>query len=358
MWIKSKIMNTKHLMTIFFLATAALAFGQLPRIVLQPDGGGAPQVFLNFDDAIDAAQANDRIYLSGGGFQSSEQLTLEFPLHFIGAGIHPDSTVATNATTLTTSDAIIVTTGASNSTFTGIRFDSATLYNFKYGTSDDNDDPTGMFFERCEFQDRIDLTSVAVNQQSNSESVFIECVFRGDITGADNSSANFSTCIMGIGADVSAMDGGGVIVEHCVFFGTATILNSTGSTVRNTIFATTTAPLYQSSGSTVQNCITYNDIWFGNSSGVITNSYLNEDNPFIDESNGDYDFSDDLGVLIGSVASGGALDGTDMGLFGSDFPAKLGAVPFNPHFISVEIAPATDGDGNLPVTIKTQAQTY
>ncbi len=351
-------MKIKSLLTICLLATAALSYGQLSRIVLQPDGGGSPQVFLNFDDAINAAQSNDRIYLSGGAFQSSEQITLDFPVHFIGAGIHPDSTTVTNATTLTTSDAMIITTGASNSTFTGIKFVSQTSYNFKYGTSDTNDDPTGLYFERCEFQNRLFVTFVPFNEQSNSESLFNECVFRNSLTGAANSSVNFTKCVFANGANVASMDGGGVIVDHCVFFDASQLVNSNGSTVRNTIFASTSSPLYQCNGSSVQNSLTFLDHFFGNSSGTVTNSYLNASNPFVAEADGDYDFTDDLGVVIGSVAAGGALDGTDMGLYGSNFPAKLGAVPFNPHFLSVEIAPSTDGNGNLPVTIKAQAQTY
>jgi hypothetical protein len=351
-------MKTKSLLIVFFLATAALAFGQLPRIVLQPNGGGSPQVFLTIDDAINAAEANDQLYLSGGGFQSVEQISLDFTLHFIGAGIDPDSTVATNATTLTTSDAIIITTNGSNSTFTGIKFISEDNKSFQYGTNDSNDDPTGIYFERCEFQDGLVVTAVTVNEESNSESVFNECVFKAYIRGSDNSFVNLTKCIFSNGAPVQTMDGGGLIVDHCVFLGNSQISNSEGSIVKNTIFASTTWPLYQCNGSSVQNCLAYDEEFFGNSSGSISDSYTNASNPFINDPGIDYSFSDNLGVVNGSVASGGALDGTDMGLYGSSEPAKLGMVPYNPHFISVEIAPSTDGDGNLPVTITTQAQTY
>ncbi|MCA1762357.1 MAG: hypothetical protein ABR574_11805 [Cryomorphaceae bacterium] len=351
-------MKIKSLLTLLLVATAALAFGQLPRIVLQPDGGGNPQVFLNFDDAIAAAESNDRIYLSGGAFQSNEQITLEFPIHFIGAGIHPDSTTVTNATALTTANAIVITNGGSNSTFTGIKFISPALNNIQYGTSDDNDDPTGLYFERCEFQDRIDITTVNPTQQSNSESSFNECIFRRDITGANNSTLNLTKCVFATTSNVFSINGGGLIIEHCVFFGNSNIINSNSTTVRNTIFASVQTPLYQCNGSAAINCTTQAAQFFGNSSGTVTNSFTNVENPFVDQSNSDYDYTDNLEVSSGSVASGGALDGTDMGLYGSAFPAKLGAVPYNPHFVAVEIAPSTDGDGNLPVTIKTQSQTY
>jgi hypothetical protein len=351
-------MKIKSLLTTCLVAMAALAFGQLPRIVLQPDGGGSPQVFLNFDDAIDAAAANDRIYLSGGGFQSNEQITIDFPIHLIGAGFHPDSTVVTNATTLTTSDPIIITTAGSNSTFTGIKFDSQTSNNFNFGTGDANDDPTGIYFERCEFLDGVRVTAVSFNDQSSSESVFNECVFRSPISGAINSSLSLTKCIFDGGSDVNAIDGGGLVIDHCIFFGNANIANSIGCTVRNSIFASqTVSPLYQCNGSSIQNSMTSSGAWFGNSSGTVSDSFIGAPNPFVDEGNNAYEYTDNLQVS-GGVAQGGALDGTDMGLYGSSAPAKFGAVPYNPHFIEVEIAPSTDGDGNLPVSIKVQAQSY
>lgn len=341
------------------MAVASLTFGQLSRIVLQPNGGGNPQVFLNFDDAFNAAQANDRIYLSGGGFQSTEQIIIDFPIHLIGAGIHPDSTVVTNMTTLNTADPIIIMNGGSNSTFSGIKFSSQTGNNFNYGDSDASDDPTGLFFERCEFMDGIRVTNVSFNDNSDSESTFNECVFFGSIGGAENSAVNLTKCVFGPSSGVNAIDGGALIVDHCVFFGNSNIANSIGSTVRNTIFRSATiSPLYQCNGSSVQNCLTLAAQFFGNSSGSISNSITGATNPFVDETNNNFDYTDNLAVDINSPASGGALDGTDMGLYGSSFPAKLGAVPYNPHFIEVEISPATDGNGNLPVTIKAQAQTY
>ena len=353
-------MKIKALLTIFFMSAAYWACAQLPRIVLQPAGGGDPQVFLNFDDAINAAQANDNLYFSGGSFQTTQQITLDFPVHFIGAGIHPDSSVVTNTTTLTTADAIVITNGGSNSTFTGIRFICQNSSNFQYGTTPLDDDPTGLYFERCDLQGGLHVTVVAFYDESNSETTFNECLFGGQVKGADNSSVNFTKCIFKNGSEVAGMDGGGVIIDHCIFFGNANIGNCWNSQVRNTIFASNSvSPLYQCDGSSVQNCLTYNSQFFGNTSNpTLSNSYTSASNPFVNETNGFFDYTDNLAIDGSSVASGGALDGTDMGIYGSDYPAKQGLVPYNPHFISVNIAPATDGNGNLPVTIKTQAQTY
>ncbi|MBK7945576.1 MAG: hypothetical protein IPJ85_09820 [Flavobacteriales bacterium] len=113
--------KTLSLLTGAILCGSAV-HAQLERIVVQ--GSGAPQVFTDIYDAVAAAQPNDKLYFSGGIFLADTGLTLSMPLHFIGAGIHPDSTNATTATILTTSGTtdFTFTTGASGSSFTGIRF--------------------------------------------------------------------------------------------------------------------------------------------------------------------------------------------------------------------------------------------
>ena len=93
----------KHRFLSFCIGTsliAGTAEAQLQRIVLQ--GSGAPQVFTDIYDAVAAAQPNDKLYFSGGTFLADSGLTLSMPLHFIGAGIHPDSTNVAAATILTT----------------------------------------------------------------------------------------------------------------------------------------------------------------------------------------------------------------------------------------------------------------
>ena len=109
--------------------------GQEQRIVLQ--GAGQPQIFTTLDDALAAAQPNDALYFSGGSFSTalaSEGFTISIPLHFIGAGIDPDSSSVTNTTTLGTAGtySFTFTSGASGSTFTGIKF--APTGSFLYGT--------------------------------------------------------------------------------------------------------------------------------------------------------------------------------------------------------------------------------
>ena len=170
----------KHRLLSLCLGTALIATAaqaQLQRIVLQ--GNGAPQVFSSIYDAVAAAQPNDKLYFSGGNYLANSGLTLSMPLHFIGAGIHPDSTNVTAATILTTngSNDFIFNTGASGSSFTGIVFNPAgQLY---YGTDGTNDDAVNMVFERCSFK----YLRLGQVEPSTSSSVFTECVFYDRLAG-------------------------------------------------------------------------------------------------------------------------------------------------------------------------------
>src|SRR6188768_377394 len=95
---------------------------QQPRIVVQHAGNA--QVFTDLTEAITAAENNADLYLSGGTFIAPDGFALDKTLHFIGAGVHTDSTAATGATILSTSSSgfFRLTTGANGSSFTGVQF--------------------------------------------------------------------------------------------------------------------------------------------------------------------------------------------------------------------------------------------
>ncbi len=347
------------------LATGALllcstSHAQLQRIVVQ--GSGTPQVFTDINAAIAAAQPNDRLYLSGGLHTASALITIDKPLHFIGAGVHPDSSAVTSTTTLsvdpagTTGD-IVITTAASGSTFTGITFDP--YYYIYYGTVDADDDPTGLVFQRCRFLSRMyTYREAALN---GSSTVFDECIFNHHIYGTTGGAATFTRCILDYQSGTSsAINNFGVLaIDHCVFLNVQAFRNSSNATISNSICTDPDHPVYQSNNVTFTNCLFSGSSYTSNSSGeVVTNCQLGVPpaSIFLNESDGDYQFTDDLHLAPGSGGVGGAADGTDIGIYGSSSPYKAGAMPINPHFRAASIAPATDVDGDLPVNIRVAAQ--
>jgi hypothetical protein len=336
---------------------SAGAHAQEPRIVLE--GATGPQVFTTFDAALAAAQANDKLYFSGGTHHAQAGIVLDKPLHFIGAGIHPDSSSVTSTTTLTSGDDMRITTAASGSTFTGIRFNpDGYVY---YGTDETNDDPTDLFFQRCVFDTRVYLDMA---EPCASSSAFDECIFHSLFLGVDGVVATVTRSIFdyapGTGATISGFGTGGLTMSHCTVLG-ARVGNSPNANISNSIFTFTSAPFWQSGGSTITNCLVTSDALVSNMSGYISvGNVLNVPAAeiHVNETDDNYQFTDDLHLQPTSIGVGMATDGTDVGIHGSSSPYKPGGVPFNPHFRAAEIAPATDMNGDLPVNIRVAAQSH
>lgn len=351
-------MKTKTLtILIGTMLCGSAAHAQLQRIVLQ--GTGAPQVFTDINAALAAAQPNDKLYFSGGTFSSAGTITISTPLHLIGAGTAPDSSTVTSTTTIATSTgSLVITTGASGSTFTGIRFNPVSyLY---YGASDADDDPTGLVFERCTFDARVYTANGSTVGMSST--AFNECIFHSLLNGQTGVTATLTRCVLdyqaGTGAEVSGFDGGGLTMRHCVGLGTR-VGNSTNSTLENCVFTRTSAPIWQSNGSILTNNLLVSTSLVSNMTpGPAVGNVLGVavTDIFISEDNTDFEWSDDLHLQATSAGVGMATDGTDVGIYGTNAPFKPGAVPYNPHFRSATIAPATNGNGDLPVNIRVAAQ--
>lgn len=333
---------------------AGTAKAQPPRIVVQ--GAGAPLVFSSINAAIAAAQPNDKLYLSGGAHSSPTELVIDKPLHFIGAGINPDSTAVTGITELTTSAGdIVITTAAGGSTFTGMTL-SAAGGQIYYGSTTADDDPSGIIFTRCRFTTNPNLGR---DNLGAGPTTFNECVFNIHITG-NNKGGTFNHCIFDFETGTSSAINGfsPLVVDHCVFLGVQAFRNSGGAQFKNSISVYPSAAVYQSNGSVVSNCIFTGSTLFSNSSGISTNNQFNvtPTSIFVNEVDNDYQFSDDLHMAPGSPGIAWANDGTDAGIYGSATPYKPGNVPYNPHVSAASIANSTNGNSELPVTISVIAQ--
>ena len=340
---------------------------QLPRIILQ--GSGAPEVFTSVDSAVAAAQPNDKLYFSGGTFTTGDAgLLIDKPLHFIGAGISPDSTNVTAITMLRTQDGdFVLTTGAGGSSFTGIHFypHNGTSFSgkiFRFGTTVDNDAPQNVVFERCAFQCYVALGKRTSGNSADpsypgSSSSFNECIFYGEVNGSGRTSTNFTKCYFaGVVADFIPI---GLFIDHCIM--RQNIFNSDGFLVKNSVILHANWGSYQSTG-TMNNCLLV-----GNSAGAGSGSYVPATNTiygqdlesiFVSDADNTFQWSDDFNLASGSPGIGAADDDTDIGIYGTDSPFKAGGVPYNPHFQQATIAPSTNSNGELPVNIRVAAQSH
>jgi hypothetical protein len=337
---------------------ASVSHAQLQRIVLQ--GTGAPQVFTDLTIALAAAQPNDKLYFSGGSFVAPDGFTLNIPLHFIGAGIRPDSTNVTGATTITTANVVarfILTTGAGGSSFTGIDFDPAT--EFRYGNSLSDDDPVNVVFERCSFQTQLFSLGFEASAGSSSSSSFNECVFFGRLNGFGGA-ATIDRCVFGPNSySVQGFSPSGLIMRNSVLLN-GLIANCDNALVQNCILTSTiNPPFYGGTGTQVANCmISYSSMFSDATGNVEINTIYDQlsTDIFVSETDNIYQFTDDLHLLPASPGNNAGNDGTDMGIYGTPSPSKPGNVPYNPHFRAAAIATSTNANGDLPVNIRVAAQ--
>jgi hypothetical protein len=366
----------RTLSLIIGLALAAATQAQLPRIVVQ--GAGAPQVFTDLTAAIAAAQPNDVLYCSAGTFSYTGGMQIDKPLHFIGAGIHPDSTAATGTTSFYRggggTDPLYILQSASGSTFTGIYFDNNYGGNsnwrmIAYGTDATNDQAGNILFQRCRFRSsRIDLAYDISNSSpamTGLTTTLDECIISAAIQ-VGNRGIVATRCIFDQAGTMTYNNAGFTTVDHCVFISTR-VGDCYTAQISNTIFTGNNGGNFsffcgECGGATVTNILNGFEYWAygGNNTMTLVNSQqiTNATPLFVSESNFQYEFSDDLHLAAGSPAIGFANDGTDAGIYGSSSPYKPGAVPYNPHFLQSTIAPATNSNGALPVNIKVAAQTH
>ncbi|MBK6543141.1 MAG: hypothetical protein IPG10_18025 [Flavobacteriales bacterium] len=359
----------KHILpALVALGFSLQADAQLARIVVQ--GSGAPQVFDDFAAAVSAAQPNDKLYLSGGTFQYTGGLVIDKTLHLIGAGTHPDSTEVSSVTVLMRTSVLAplrITTAASGSTFTGIRFSTTDLNTnaelIRYGTSVADDLPTDIVFQRCHFDRNIYLGFNSGTAISSEVTTFNECYFASRLVGESRAAA-VTRCIFDPDGSgyyaISGFDGGALLMENCVLLGSI-MANCYGAIIRNCISTSMNYYCYDCSNSTFTNNVIAAPIVVSTSPGVtLTNNIVNADAAtfFVSETDDLYQYSDDLHMAPGSPGVAYGTDGTDLGIYGTASPYKPGAVPYNPHFHSADIAPATNSSGELPVNIRVAAQTH
>lgn len=356
-------MKIRNLLLYIFIGSAAPAMAQHARIVVQH--AGTVQVFDNLSAAITAAPPNADLYLSGGSFEVPPGFALSKTLHLTGAGMHPDSSGATGVTIITNatgSDCFRLMSSASGSSFTGIWFNMSTSPSFQLGIGPEDQAVQSIEFNRCRFQQNVNL---GVVDTANGSAQFVECIFHGQVNGF-GSTGHFSRCIFDwvpstATGTINVFRPNGLFLSNCVILG-GFVGNCKQASIANCVFTRQNgAPFWQGSYSSISNCLVgYSDLtsntdtttmtFANNITGVVLGSF------FQDEADDTYQFTDNLRLQGNSAGVGAGTDGNDIGIYGTDNPYKDGAKPHTPHYRRVMIAPGTDASGNLPVQVKVTAE--
>lgn len=319
---------------IFFIFCFQAAQAQ-KVVALQHNG--VSSFFSDLQPALNAAVNGDTLYLPGRSFSG---FTLNKKLAIIGAGHHPDSTLATSKTIINGS--ITVSSNANNSLISGIQLTS-TMYL--------QPDVSYITIQRCYLQGTIQVYQGIVGL-SISESIV------GPINGPSINPI-----------------GGTPYPTNCLFFNNiffSYLHLVQNSSIRNNIFLSNNYSngndcLIENNVSNVQwsgnNNIFHNNINFGingndNYGNQGSGNILSVDfNTLFVAWASPWDYSDDFHLTNPAYNTGGT-DGTPIGIYGGTFPWKAGSVPFNPHINLKVVAPSTNSSGNLPVQIRAAAQDH
>lgn len=307
------------------------------------------------NDAVTAAVSGDTVYIPGGGFTIGT-LNIDKSLTIFGVGHVPDSTQATYRTEL--SGHIVLVQGASNCHLEGFYLSG----DISFGTS-----PTDQFVQNVQIR-RINMNTLRLSYNGSatttSNTIFVEENWlRGELHAGYAANLIVSKNMISQGFRyasnslftnnilVGGYCGGGPIagVDNCLFQNNYIYIG----------FGPCCCQYFVSGNSNhFQNNATNLNWSFPDGTNTGSANWFNVpmSNIFVNCPSNGFDYTYDYHLQ--SPATYPGTDGTQIGIYGTASPSKMGNVPQNPHISTKVIAPQTNAAGelNIQVTIGAQNQ--
>jgi len=318
--------------------------------------GQNTKVFDVLDSAINNASDGDFVYLPGGGFNSSK-VTVNKSIHIIGAGHRTDSARATGITML--SGNFVILNGGSNGSISGVYLTGDLVF----GNSAENQNVVNYNISRCSMnQFQFGFYASANNPNARNINVS-ECVFRGPW--------NYNCYAANVKIEKSIFNGrvfyynnGAVFTNNIFLFrngGWPVFNNSSNVLIYNNIIFQEGYVVYSSDVNEFHNNLFARGITAAQLAGqVLGNNVYNFaiDSIFVGIKSDDWYYSEgkDYHLQKYAIEALKGTDGTQVGIYGTAFPYKDGAMPVNPHITFKSIAPSTNPEGKIQVNIKVKAQ--
>ncbi len=350
-----RIMLFFCLLTVFYTVSNS-------QSLIAVQSGGSSTFYTSLDSAMANAPNGATIYLPGGSFTPANgALLIDKTLNIIGTGHYPDSALATGISVI--NGHVYLLSGADGGSMQGVHINNHVFF----GQNVTNCIINGYSFSRCYFgnpvmmvydvyylnptsqnilfSENVFTNYVNIAQVKNvlfSKNIFLayfqtsngQVVFRNNIFLFESYGPCGSTALFHEIHGAAFYDN---IINHTGCYGLLAG-NFTGNTFYNNIFSTNlAAPPGNSPG-------------YGNLYNVPIDSI------YVSHTYNIFNYQNDYRLKPGCVGVNAASDTTDIGLYGTAFPYKPGAVPINPHIISRTVAPSTNAQGNLQVNIKVSAQ--
>ena len=355
----------KKTILLFLIAVIFSGYASSQNLISLNHMAGGSEFFTRLDSAVSHATSGDYIIIPGTSMMNIGNVTINKGVNIIGAGINPDSCLATGTTILTGN--ITIVDGSSNGSLQGVM-----LYgDLKFGTSVADQHVENYYVSRCNLS-TVYLSFSGIDT-TNSTFLFRENIIRGHIYGG-NSAAIFRNNI--IEAQLNYFTGATFANNDFLWGNSNTIdANVRNSTFSNNIFKNGCFVhygwwiIYSTDNNYYNNMynssMKFNSDYYGcsttpfNGLGFIAGNKEFVDNSLIytNQAGNNYNIHDNYHLVAGSPGANAGTDGTDIGIYGGSEPFKDGSLPVNPHISFQNVAGSTNPDGTLNIHFRVEAQT-
>lgn len=330
----------KYLFFVLVLLSASHTYAQY-RVALHHLG--TTTIFAGnqpFIDAYNSSLAGDTIYLPGA--QLTPPVAIEKRLVILGAGIHPDSTTATNRTILNNS--LYLTANADKSHIEGLHINGFITF--------ENEAQIDSVVIKRNYVSAISIDGT--NSATYSDGIVISENFISDYISAQHGkNVKIFNNVMRYVANLHT--NAWVANNHTFYIGYGNpIVNAT-----ETLFENNTFEIGWGLNNVV-NCTFIKNAFDNDPTPDATNVYIGN---FVNQGYGslfvNFQTASNFATAdyhLQNPASFLGTTGDVIGLYGGYSPVKEGAVPLNPHISSKNIAPQTDVNGDLNINITVGAQ--
>ena len=313
-------------LTFCFLGFYGFTYTQVSHIRTVSSAANSPGRYVTLQAAIDSANVGDTIYVHGGGYNT---MTVNKRLTFIGPGFNPQGQFTAQATiNYIYLDNIVPSTSANGSKFIGLNIGYIAIKPIEQFKID------SILIERCRF-----YTLIATNVLGDSWTFRNNLFQWGNYYTGGSLSINFRKNII-IENNIFASVNGSTQIQNSndntVFFfnnlftghfdNATEFLSVSNARFENNIF-------YGKSPSTAASSNFANNIFFGN---LVSNSLANLSDGLnnitldpqfttvpIDNSKYYFSYSNNYKLLPTSPGHNAGTDGTDIGIFGGQYPMPL-----------------------------------
>lgn len=335
---------------IIFLLALVFAFVNTSKAqnLIAVEHGSTSTFYTNLDTAITYAVDGDNIFIPGGSFDLT--IIINKPIHIYGVGYNEDSTIATNITKI--NGDLRLNSNANGCSLIGLNVCGY----LNFGTSSLSQNISNVKVNRCNLG-VINLGYSGISAANYN--IFVENVI-GAINGFSVQNNFFGNNIIGLINNFSFNN----TFKNNIFLGAFSLCSSGGAggsmtNLNNCVIENNI--IFSQFG--LNNNIINNNLFipnynFQSSTNVGLNNIVNQAQStiFVYQTGSLFDKSHNYNLKSSCLGKNAGTDGTDIGIYGSAFPWKDGALPATPNIQWKNIKNKTDANGNVPIQIKVKSQ--